>query len=882
MGKNLVIVESPAKAKTINKLLGSDFVVRASMGHVRDLPEKSLGVSIPSFEPEYVNIPGRAKVLAELKKLAGEADRVYLAPDPDREGEAIAWHLREVLKGKVPAGHFCRVTYNEITAPAIREAFAHPGELNVRRVDSQQARRVLDRVVGYKVSPVLWRRIRGANSAGRVQSVALRLVCEREKAIRAFQPEPYWIFGVKAAKQVAPAVPFVARLARVDGKKADIRDEALARRLADDLAGRTLRVKAVLRREIQKHAPPPFITSSLQQAASGALGFSPSRTMKIAQKLYEGVSLGHGNTVGFITYMRTDSTTISKTAQDQARDVILKKFGPEFYPAKPNAYRNRSTAQGAHEAIRPTEPARLPSEVRDVLENDEWRLYDLIWRRFMASQMSSARIGLRTAELEAVAAAPDAPEAVFRATASELLFPGFMRASGLEKRYMAESGKDGNGDGGDEDDVVESLPELAEGEPLDVVEWLQDRKETQPPARYTEASLVKALEENGVGRPSTYAQIISTLLDRDYVTREKRTLLPSPLGMQVCDFLVEKLGQLFDVAFTADMEAKLDQVEEGDVEWHGMLKDFYAQFEQWLGALRGPDASREDIARLLEALGAVKTWRAPATRGRMVYSDEKFFKSVKRQYDEATRAFTDRQKTALARLVAIYRDQIPAGLLDGLDLPAVEVASVAPEARSVAAPTEGARQALALCAKVEFNPPRKIRSRTFDDANFVASLREQVEGGRGLSDKQFAALGKILVRYAGQIDGGAEKLRELGFAVAAAPSAPAAAASGAAAPAADPSASADVSAKLAATIALLGDVAQWREPTESKGRTWDDKAFFESLKKQFESAGTLSFKQVNALRRMASSYADQIPGFAERSAGLDLPAPRKPSSRKAE
>ena len=873
MGKNLVIVESPAKAKTINKLLGPDFVVRASMGHVRDLPEKSLGVSIPSFEPEYVNIPGRAKMLAELKKLAGEADRVFLAPDPDREGEAIAWHLREVLKGKVPAKNFCRVTYNEITAPAIREAFAHPGELNIRRVDSQQARRVLDRVVGYKVSPVLWRRIRGANSAGRVQSVALRLVCEREQAIRAFQPEPYWVFAVKAAKQVAAATPFVAKLARIDGKTADIRDEALAQRLAGDLAGRSLRVKAIQRREIQKHALPPFITSSLQQAASGALGFSPSRTMKIAQKLYEGISLGHGNTVGFITYMRTDSTTISKTAQEQAKAVILEKYGAEFYPAKPNAYRNKETAQGAHEAIRPTDPARLPADVRDVLENDEWRLYDLIWRRFMASQMSSARIGLRTAELEAVSTAPGAPEAIFRATASELLFPGFMRATGQEKRYMSENG---NGDSNDDDDVVESLPELAEGEPLDVVEWLQDRKETQPPARFTEASLVKALEENGVGRPSTYAQIISTLIDRDYVKREKRTLVPSPLGMQVCDFLVEKLGQLFNVDFTADMESKLDQVEDGNVEWHGMLKDFYAQFEQWIGALRGPDASREDIGRLLAALASVTAWRAPTTRGRMVYSDEKFFKSVKRQYDEATRAFTDRQKTALVRLVSIYRDQIPAEALEGIELPSDDETAAAVERRSAAAaPTDTVKQALALCDKVTFNPPRKIRSRTFDDGKFVASLREQVDGGRGLSDKQFAALGKILVRYAAQIEGGAEKLRELGFAGGTAAGASAAASASAGAVPADPAASAAATEKLAATIALLDDVANWREPTESKGRTWDDKAFFESLKKQFASAKTLSFKQVNALRRMAANYADQIPGFAERSAGLDLPAPKK-------
>ena len=497
MAKTLVIVESPAKAKTINKLLGGDFIVKASMGHVRDLPERALGVDVEhGFAPQYVAIKGRAKVLSELQAAAAKVDRVLLAPDPDREGEAIAWHLREALRGKVPQDKFRRVTYNEITASAIHKAFEQPGEINQLRVDSQQARRILDRVVGYKVSPMLWRRIPGASSAGRVQSVALRLVCEREKAIRSFQPEPYWILGVKAAKRVDPRAPFTAYLAKLNGAKADVKDEALALKLVDELKRRELRVSDVLRKEIRKNAPPPFITSSLQQAASGALGFSPSRTMRIAQKLYEGVDLGHGSASGLITYMRTDSFSIAQEAREQAREFIMKEHGADFLPETPNVFRSRSSAQEAHEAIRPTDPARTPESLKTVLERDDWRLYDLIWRRFMASQMAPARIAQRTAEIEAVGAGPDT--FLFRATASEIVFPGFMRVSGLEQRKKEEAE---NGDG----EEVEVLPPLDKGEGLDPVEWLNDRKETQPPPRFTEASLVKVLEENGVGRPSTYA-----------------------------------------------------------------------------------------------------------------------------------------------------------------------------------------------------------------------------------------------------------------------------------------------------------------------------------------------------------------------------------------
>ena len=845
MAKNLVIVESPAKAKTINKLLGKDYVVKASMGHVRDLPERALGVDLENgFVPQYVAIKGRAKVLSELQAAAAKVDKVYLAPDPDREGEAIAWHLREALGTKVAKEKFCRVTYNEITAPAIRKAFGQPGEINQLRVDSQQARRILDRVVGYKVSPMLWRRIPGASSAGRVQSVALRLVCEREKAIRGFQPEPYWVLGVRAAKRVDPRAPFTAYLARLNGAKAEVKDEALALRLMDELKRRELRVAEVIRKEIRKNAPPPFITSSLQQAASGALGFSPSRTMRIAQKLYEGVDLGHGSASGLITYMRTDSFSIAQEAREQAREFILKTHGPEFLPETPNVFRSRSSAQEAHEAIRPTDPARAPESLKDVLERDDWRLYDLIWRRFMASQMAPARIAQRTAEIEAAGAGTDS--FLFRATASELTFPGFMRVSGLEQRKKEEAeGADG--------EEVENLPPLEKGEGLDPVEWLNDRKETQPPPRFTEASLVKVLEENGVGRPSTYAQIISTLLDRKYVDREKRTLIPSDLGMKVFDFLVSNLDALFDVQFTAGMEEQLDEIEEGQVAWTQMLSAFYEKFQAWMGAARGPAADAATVEKLLEALSAVKEWQPPVKRGeKTVYSDEKFVESVRRQFAEKKRPISGRQQDALAKLIFRYAKQI-AGADDlvrqlNLSAPAGE------EERNLPPRPETVGK-LALLEKVEFDPPRKFGKKVYDDKEFCASLRKQATGGRRLSPAQVAYLDKILHKYAKQIPDFERQAEALGMN--AAPAAPA-------------------EGNLDAILALFDAVKEWRPATTRKGRTWDDREFLASLKSQFEQRKQLSFKQVGALKRMAVLYASQIPNFAEAVQKYGLPEPRAP------
>ncbi len=851
MAKNLVIVESPAKAKTINKLLGSDYVVKASMGHVRDLPERTLGVDVENgFVPQYVAIKGRTKILSELQAIAAKSEMVYLAPDPDREGEAIAWHLREALKGKASASleKFRRVTYNEITAAAIRKAFSQPGEINQPRVDSQQARRILDRVVGYKVSPMLWRRIPGASSAGRVQSVALRLVCEREMSIRNFKPEPYWILGVKAAKRVDPRAPFTAYLARLNGAKAEVKDEALALRLMEQLNRRSLRVSDVLRKEVRKNAPPPFITSSLQQAASSALGYSPSRTMRFAQKLYEGVDLGHGSASGLITYMRTDSFSIAQEAREQARAFILKEHGQDFLPETPNVFRSRSSAQEAHEAIRPTDPSRTPDSLKDILDRDEWRLYDLIWRRFMASQMSPARIAQRTAEIEAVGNEPSAgtDSFLFRATASEIVFPGFMRVSGLEQRKKEEAE---NADGED----VENLPPLEKGEGLDPVEWLNDRKETQPPPRFTEASLVKVLEENGVGRPSTYAQIISTLLDRKYVDREKRALVPSELGLKVFDFLIANLDALFDVQFTAGMEEQLDQIEEGKVAWADMLSTFYQKFQEWLGAARGPVADTGAVEKMLEALATVKEWQAPVKRGaKTVYSDEKFVDSVRRQFAEKKRPISGRQQDALTKLIFRYKGQIPHAEATIAEL---KLAEPEGEAARNEPPRKETIAKLAVLEKVKFDPPRKFGKKVYDDGEFCGSLRNQVEGGKRLSPAQVSYLDKIVRKYSAQIPDFEKLTESLGLTAEAAP---------------------QTEGNLDGVLALFEAVKEWRPAATRKGRTWDDREFLTSLKTQYAQRKQLSFKQVSALKRMAMAYAAQIPNYAQAMQQYGLPEPRAP------
>jgi len=847
MTKNLVIVESPAKARTIGKILGDAYAVKASMGHVRDLPVRSLGVAVErGFEPRYEVTPDRKKTVQELQAAARSCSEIYLAPDPDREGEAIAWHLKTLLEATAPKARFHRVVYHEITPRAVREAFAQPGDINMKRVEAQQARRVLDRLVGYKVSPLLWGRFQRNLSAGRVQTVALRLVVEREEAIRQFVPEPYWLIGAEVCKQVSTKDPFTIRLVRIHGEKADIRSADQAAAIRADLERSTLRVRGVEVKETQRRAAPPFTTSTMQQAASRRFGFSPSRTMRIAQTLYEGVDLGEGP-IGLITYMRTDSVAVAREAQEQARSLIVERFGADFLPERPPVYRNRQDAQMAHEAIRPTDVTRTPEDLRKRLKPDEWKLYTLIWQRFVASQMAPARFEQRSVEIETEVPEGERSPYLFRVSATRVLFPGF-RAVYDEDNGPREDRPENAGEKSAlaEEPEVESLPLLEAGERLDVLRWLEERKETQPPPRYTEATLIKALEENGVGRPSTYAQILTTLYDRRYVQREasKRTLAPTPLGEKVYAHLIGALSELFDVGFTAAMEEKLDAIEEGQVGWRDMLDDFYQRLQGWLAAAKGPPAEVEHVRQILDQLAQVQQWQElPAAEGRRRKSDEQFIASIRKQMEEG-RAISRRQLEALIRLAVRYRDQIPEleptlralGQEAHLEVPA----STPPDERTL--------RKLELLKAVRTDPPVKRRGRTYDDAAFLSSLAAQVARGRVLSPAQVAVLDRLLLKYAEQIPNFSSERQSLGLGEAA---------TAASASAAD--------SDLAAIIERLSHSTTWKPPEDRKGKTYDDRLFFESLARQFRERGRLTPRQVSALKRLARSYEKASPAGETKS-----------------
>ena len=558
MGKSLVIVESKAKASTINKILGRDFTVKASIGHVRDLPKKNLGIDVENgFKPTYITIRGKGKVLKELRDAARKADTVYLASDFDREGEAIAWHIAELLK--LPEKSTKRVVFNEITKRAILSAMKEPGSIDMRKVDAQQARRVLDRLVGYEVSPVLWKTIYYGLSAGRVQSVALRLICEREDEIEAFVPEEYWT--IDAVFATADGDEVEGRLERIDGRKVRIGDAERANAIVERLAGKDFRVAALRKRARKVNPLPPFITSTLQRDAANRLRFTSKKTMMLAQQLYEGLSID-GETVGLITYMRTDSTRMAREAVDDARKHIVSAFGSEYRAEKPRHYRTRKGAQDAHEAIRPTSVERTPESLRPHLTTDQFRLYELIWRRFVATQMSAAVYENTTLSIEADGHA-------FKAAGSVVVFPGWTSV------YSAVWTN------------VKELPALEEGAALEVRSLAANQRFTKPPARYSEATLIKALESKGIGRPSTYATIIDTLKKRKYVALEKRLFIPSDLGRTVWSLLDKAFPDIFNVDFTARMEQELDKVESGEDEWVDVVGDFYGPFRARLDELEG-------------------------------------------------------------------------------------------------------------------------------------------------------------------------------------------------------------------------------------------------------------------------------------------------------
>jgi len=567
MAKNLVIVESPAKARTLQKYLGRDFQVKASVGHIMDLPKSRLGVDIENdFEPEYQVLHGKKKIITELKQAAKGKDNIYLAPDPDREGEAIAWHIAEQLgSGRRRAVH--RVLFNEITKRSVREAIDHPHELDRNLYEAQQARRVLDRLVGYQISPLLWKKVRRGLSAGRVQSVAVRIICERERAIQAFVPVEYWSITARLEGDTPP--PFAARLFRIGEDKLDpekfrVENEATAQGLVERLRTAEWRVARVERRERRRFPTPPFITSRLQQEASRKLGFSPSRTMRIAQKLYEGIELGDEGAVGLITYMRTDSTRIAPEALQEVRSFIGERFGKDYLPEQAVAYPSKKAAQDAHEAIRPTSTENPPERVAAFLSKEELALYTLIWNRFVASQMVPAVFDQTTVDITAA-------DTLFRASGQIMKFDGFIRV------YT-----EGRDDDRKEDDESErQLPPLREGERLQLQELLPEQHFTQPPPRFNQATLIKELEEKGIGRPSTYASIMGTILSKEYVVEDKsKRLRPTELGFLITELLVDAFPDILNVEFTAGMENMLDDIEEGKEKWRNAMRRFYDPFQR--------------------------------------------------------------------------------------------------------------------------------------------------------------------------------------------------------------------------------------------------------------------------------------------------------------
>ncbi len=562
----LVIVESPTKAKTIGKYLGAGYTVKATVGHLRDLPQRKLGVDVENgFTPEYVTIKEKAKTLAEIKKAAKASERVLLATDPDREGEAIAWHVASQLSN---GGKVRRVLFHEITKDAVAHALAHPLDIDQRKVDAQQARRVLDRLVGYKTSPLLWKSIKTGLSAGRVQTVALRLICEREEEIRKFVPQEYWTIEADLEKD---AQAFQARLHKLDGKKPEIKDEATARAIVADALKIPFKVTTVEKGERRRAAPPPFRTSTLQQEAAKQLGFSAAVTMRIAQQLYEGIEVGEEGPVGLITYMRTDSVRVADSAIAQARDYIGKEFGPRYLPAEPVVHKggkSNSRVQDAHEAIRPTDVLRTPDGLKQYLDSKQFKLYQLIWRRFVASQMTPAVFETTKVDF-------DLGRFVFRATGSRVLFDGYHKL--YHEAHEPEEAK-----------TLEDLPPippLVEGEVVTVKQITPSQHFTEPPPRFSEASLVKELERLGIGRPSTYASIISTLKMRWYATAKDRRFAPTPLGETVWQVMKRSFPDVFDVGFTAQMEDELDKVEEGDLAWQQVLGDFWGPFAKALDAV---------------------------------------------------------------------------------------------------------------------------------------------------------------------------------------------------------------------------------------------------------------------------------------------------------
>ncbi|MGN0844057.1 MAG: type I DNA topoisomerase [Kiritimatiellia bacterium] len=890
----LFIVESPAKAHTVGNILGPDYIVKASVGHIRDLPEHSLGIAISNdnrtFEPQYIISEGKDKVVDDLVRLARSADEILLASDPDREGEAIAWHLYEVLNAALKKAKlqkpFHRIEYNEITRTAVLKALQNPHEINQNRVDAQQARRLIDRLVGFKISPTLRRAgLRSKDnslSAGRVQSVALRIICERDREINGFVSHPYWEFHVKVQRADGTATPFVLQLKKIDRQKADINDADAAGRTESFLRTATYTVMDDKSAPEKKNPYPPFKTSTLQQAANNQLRLSPENTMRLAQKLYE---------AGLVTYMRTDSIALSADAISLAQNYIVRTFGSQY--SNPHNYTNKEDAQAAHEAIRPTDPDIAETDVLEKLRSADTglsedniriaaKLYGLIHRNFLESQMQPAVYDRRTITVLASASTHETSPSTAELTASTstLKFPGYKIIALKEEdddspRQTAE-GKE------ETDDLQKEIPELAIHGKLKALAVLPDKKETKPPKRFSEASLVKELEARGIGRPSTYASIIRTIKERNYVETKDRSLRATDIGFALNDYLVPHFPELFDVGFTAAMEKKLDDVENPDrkIEWQSMLADFYKRLLGWLDAAKPAPADPEAVRKVLAALCAVKAWSQPRTIGKRTFSDFTFaqdiandFQGIARTSAKERRAqerntsqpdaptpltrqlvfnpaavpakpISSNQFNTLVRMMLRYRDQIP------------EVETIARETgfQELAAPNPVQAPDPTSVRIVEILENAGVEER---DSNFFRSLANQLHGGRRLSDKQLFYLRKIFLNARARIPGFSPELcSSLGIAY-------------------EEPIAVDVE-HIRTVLNALKDVTEWNEPKRSGKRVFSDREFFESLDGQFRKNATLSEKQISALDRMFYQYRDKIPNAAEliQRFGIQPPKPK--------
>lgn len=836
----LIIVESPAKAKTIGKIMGKEFNVMASKGHIRDLPKDTLAIDVNNnYKPRYEISHDREAIINGLVSAAKKSDEIFLAPDPDREGEAIAWHLKEVLSEKLENKElpFRRVQYNEITPSAVRKAFAAPGEINMPRVDAQQARRLLDRIVGYKISPFLGKSLGSNNlSAGRVQTVALRLVCERDAEIAAFIPTPYWIFSGMFSKLVEPKTPFKATLKSINGKKADIKDEALQQQIQEVLNTCKYKLADLKTTTEKKSTKPPFKTSTLQQAASNAFGFSPSATMQIAQKLYEGVELKEEGTVGLITYMRTDSVAVSNDAREAARRYICQTYGEQYFYGK--NFTNSKNAQAAHECIRPTDPMRTPEHVKDVLNDRDLKLYTLIWSRFIASQMADVVYEQLTAYIDTEAAGSDVY--TFSASARKLIFDGFTKLMKEKPRKQESENEDGD------EEFLDGLPPLEIGEYLAPVGAppKSERKENKPPYRFNEASLIQELERNGIGRPSTYATIIKTLNDRRYVEKEGKAMHATELGVEVNNVLIKYFPELFNVKFTASMEEELDKIEESQTEWTSMIDQFFKKLEEWLAQARG-SVNPEVVKAVLALMANIENWAKPIRTGRNSFSEQRFLKDIQACLEPASsdaeqkrsRSVTERQFKTLIDIAYRYKNEIPS-----LEQKLAEI-GVEYKPEEPVAPDEKVLKLFEVMDKTGI-PDEK-------DKSFVESLKNWVKGGRSLTAKQQYRLEMIFNGMHDKVVNFSQEMCvDLGVGY-------------------KPVEKVDTS-KVEDLLTALSKVANWRQPSKRGKHVFNDYDFYTSVQQQFSNNKVLSDRQLSCLDRMVATYKDQIENFAELAKKYDI------------